>query len=663
MSTSRLVSVLYILFFCAPWLHAAEGGTHTTLSPYFFVQKGETSLDHFPLKGTKVEAIISGVIANVTVQQTYVNKGPGPINARYIFPGSTRSAVHGMTMTIGERRVLARIQEKQQAKQTFAKAKAAGKSSSLLSQQRPNVFSMDVANILPGDTVVIELQYSELLVPSDAVYSFVYPAVVGPRYSDQPQASLPPQERWIANPYLHEGTPSPADFSLSVQLAAGMPIRALQCRTHATQITYLDKENAEIQLDPQADSGQDRDFILTYRLQGQQITSGLLLQKRKDAQYFLLMAQPPERVLPEDIPPREYLFIVDVSGSMQGFPLETAKALLKDLVSELRPTDSFNLLLFAGSSELLAPNSLQADQRNLRKAIQLLQQQQGGGGTNLLPALQRALGLPRKEGVSRSVVVITDGYIDAERAVFHSIQKNLGTSNLFAFGIGAGVNRHLIEEMAQSGQGEAFVVTDPTLAGKTAARFRDYIAAPVLTDIAITMHGFGAWDVEPQQFPDLFAQRPILVFGKWRGIPEGVIELSGTSGKGPFTKRYQVSEATLLQDRGLELLWARTRIRRLSDFGRQQVDPEHKAAITALGLSHNLLTAYTSFVAVDEPVRNPKKQADDVTQPLPLPKGVSNCSIGAGTMHKVAEPEAALLLPILAVFLGVGLYQRRRACR
>ncbi|WP_028580467.1 VIT and vWA domain-containing protein [Desulfogranum japonicum] len=661
MYSDRILFFCLIVFICVPFTATAKIQRDTTLSPYFFIEGAEKSHDDFPLKDTKVEVVISGVIANVTVRQYYANNGSHPINAKYIFPGSTNAAVHGMTMTIGERRITAQIHKKEKAKQIFEQAKAAGKNSSLLSQQRPNVFSMDVANIMPGDTVEIELRYSELLVPSESIYSFVFPTVVGPRYSDQPATNARPEDQWIANPYLKKGAQPHTGFSLSARVAAGMPIHDVQCRTHKTRTTYIDEKNVDVQLDPAASFGGDRDFILKYRLQGKQITSGLLLQKGEKENYFLLMAQPPQRVLPEAIPPREYLFVVDVSGSMHGFPLHTAKTLIKDLVMGLRPTDHFNLLLFAGSSAVMAPASLPANQENIDQALHFVNNQQGGGGTNLLSAMNEALSLPKREGVSRTIVVLTDGYIDAEKEVFHTIQENLQHSNLFAFGIGSSVNRYLIEGMAKSGQGEPFIVTDPDMAPATAQHFRDYISAPVLTNIQVTANNFTMYDVEPQKFPDLFAQRPVLVFGKWRGEPNGVLEISGAGGNGPFHQSYQVTEATIVQDRGLEYLWARTRISRLSDFAQNNINPEHVAEVTTLGLTHNLLTAFTSFVAVDERIRNPHTQAEDVTQPLPLPKGVSNASIGNGSMHRVPEPELIFLLPFIGLVLAFRYRKHRKA--
>ena len=254
--------------------------------------------------------------------------------------------------------------------------------------------------------------------------------------------------------------------------------------------------------------------------------------------------------------------------------------------------------------------------------------------------------MPQDETRSRTILIITDGYISAEKDVFQLIQQNLNRTNVFSFGIGSSVNRYLIEGMAKSGQGEPFVVTEPSQAAAAAERFRNYIQSPVLTRISVQYDGFEAYDVEPPAVPDLFAQRPVMVFGKWRGNPKGIIELAGVSGKGNYLQRLDVSETKPLElNRALGYLWARTRIGRLSDFNSKKNSPENKAQITALGLTYNLLTAYTSFVAVHEVVRNSGTPAEDVHQPLPLPLNVSNLAVG-GTMSRVPEPELCLLLGI-----------------
>ncbi|MDL2210087.1 VIT and VWA domain-containing protein [Desulfovibrio sp. OttesenSCG-928-O18] len=650
-----LLIITVLLFAFAHPAEAAQNANAKSLSPYFFVENGdENNEEAFPLLETKVDAEISGVIAKVTVTQRYANRGKSAIHARYIFPGSTWAAVHGLTMTIGERTIRAEIKEKQEARRIHETARREGKSTTLLEQKRPNVFSMEVANILPGDTIDVKLEYSELLVPEDGTYEFVYPTVVGPRYSGKTQDEST-DNQWVANPYLKTGNDPQSAFSINVRLAAGLAVREAACHTHPVKIAYDSPDIARVSLDTTDFTG-NRDYILRYRLAGQEIVSGLMLFEGADENFFLLMAQPPARPKREQIPGREYIFVVDVSGSMHGFPLDTTKVLLKNLMARLRPADKFNMLFFSGSNKLMAPASIPATPQNLERALTMLGNFEGSGGTELLPALHRAMALKTEANVSRSLVVITDGYIDAEKEAFALIRDNLNKNNLFAFGVGSSVNRHLIEGLAKAGRGEPFILTNPGESHSVAKKFSDYIAAPVLTNVTVTSSGFDIYDQEPAKIADLFASRPLLVYGKWRGERKGSITLSGTSGAGQWSQSFALS--AVKPDRanaGLRYLWARERLAQISDYSGFRGEETSREDVVALGLKYNLLTAHTSFVAVDNIVRNPGGDGKHTAQPLPLPMGVSERAVG------VPEPEFWLLLVLSLALLAHLLPERRIA--
>ena len=362
------------------------------------------------------------------------------------------------------------------------------------------------------------------------------------------------------------------------------------------------------------------------------------------------MAEPPQSVARDEIPPRDYVFVVDVSGSMFGFPLDTAKKLLSDLVNVLRPTDTFNLVVFESGFEVFSPVSVPATTVNLRRGLQFIGTKNGGGGTRLLNGLQRAVQLPREPGLARSVVLLTDGYIDAEADVFDYIREHRDDANFFAFGIGSSVNRYLIEGIARAGLGEPFIVTKPDDAPEAAEQLRRYIETPVLTDIDVRFAGFDVYDVEPGKIPDLFASRPIVVFGKWRGAIGGSIEISGRTGRGAYQTSIPVVPATAdATHAALRHLWARTRIANLSDFGPATPSQDRIGEITSLGLTYSLLTKYTSFIAVHEVVRRVSDGADDVDQPLPLPEGVSDRAVG---VTSGAEPELIWVMAVAIALLG-----------
>ncbi len=613
-----------------------------TLSPYFMVVSDDPDTDSLPLKSTRADVHISGVIADVVVTQVYKNEGTRPLEAIYVFPASTRAAVHGMKMTIGERTITARINNREAARQEYEQARQEGKSASLLEQQRPNVFQMNVANILPNDVIQVELRYTELLVPADAEYVFVYPTVVGPRYTGGGEDTKTASENWTANPYLRQGQPPSNTFDIAVNLSAGLPIQEIACSSHRVNVDYRGKEAAEVRLARGENNTGNRDFILKYRLAGGKIESGLLLYEGREENYFLLMLQPPKEVMIDQIPSREYMFVVDISGSMHGFPLDISKKLLKDLIEGLRPEDRFNVLLFAGSSQVMAEESLPATAENLRRAMEIIDRQKGGGGTELLPALKQALNMGGTEGFSRSVIIVTDGYVSVEEETFDLIRNRLGQANIFAFGIGSSVNRHLIEGMARVGMGEPFVVTNPEEAAVKAEKLRKLLEKPVLTNIRINFKEFDAYAVEPPSIPDVMANRPVIVFGKWRGKPKGIIDLSGTSGNGSVRERINVGKVKPQPGNvALQYLWARHRIALLDDYNRLQMDDNRVAEVTRLGLTHSLLTAYTSFVAVDNQVRTEGGESVRIEQPLPLPQGVSDYAVGGTALRGVSAPAPA----------------------
>ncbi|HYA02862.1 MAG TPA: VIT and VWA domain-containing protein, partial [Syntrophobacteria bacterium] len=575
-----------------------ESTPDKTLAPYFFVRSDDPGTDRLPLKSTRAAVKITGVIADVTVTQVYKNEGRRTLEAIYIFPGSTRAAVHAMRMTLGERVIEADIMKRQEARKTYEDAKEQGRTASLLEQQRPNVFQMNVANILPGDEIRVVLRYTELIESEDAVYEFIFPTVVGPRYSNISASDAPDTERWVENPYLHAGEPSPYPFGLTVDMDTGTPMAQLTSPSHEISVEYEAKNRAHVVVKDDGKAG-TKDFVLRYRLAGDQIQTGALLYRGKEENFFLVMMEPPARVQAEAVISREYIFIVDVSGSMHGFPLEVSKRLMEDIISGLRPDDLMNVILFSGGSAVFAGGgSLKATKENKDKAIAWIRSQHGGGATELLPALKRALDLPKTEGISRVMVVATDGYVSVEPEAFELIRSRLGQANLFAFGIGTAVNRHLIEGMARVGRGEPFVVLNQAEAPRQATRFRRYIESPVLTNITVTFRGFKARDVEPAALPDLFALRPVVVFGKYEGEPSGEIAIAGKTVAGDFRKVIRIgTDMASPRNSALRLLWARHRIMKLSDLNLLREEDARVKEVTDLGLRYSLLTQYTSFVA------------------------------------------------------------------
>jgi Ca-activated chloride channel family protein len=662
-----------IATFVTAWvllLNAGYAVEDAPSAPYFQIisDRDDSPAGQLPLKSSAAKVTIDGTIAQVHLTQRYANSGSMPLEAIYVFPASTRAAVHGMTLNTGGRVITAKIAESVKAKADYQTAKAEKKTAALLEEHRSNVFQMSVANLLPGDDIEVAIHWTETIPAVDSTYEFVLPTVVGPRYTEGSASSG--GETWTANPYAVTDSPrSPghASFSLDASLTTTLPLAEVTSPSHPLAVDFQATDRAQARIDHAHESdAANRDFILRWKLGNQQVDAGVLLHRGETTHHFLLQVAPPPRVQANQIPPRDYVFVVDVSGSMAGFPLDTAKDLLRNLVQGLRPIDTFNVLSFASGSELLSPHPIAANESNVSRAFSFIDGRHSGGGTELLPALKRSLALPGGDDRSRSVLLITDGYVAVDREVARWIRGSAGKVNVFTFGIGSSVNRELLESVARAGGGEPVVVTLPKEAAAAASKFQEMISSPVLTKISVVGEGAAVLQTEPDPYPDVFAARPLMVTGTWSGEPTGRIVVRGIGGNGtPFEKSIDLADAaaaTGLDHPALPVLWARERVRRLTDEGLR--NDESIREITSLGLTYSLLTHYTSFLATDQVARPFEGPAQTVKQPLPLPAGVSHQAIAGGRAGlikngSVPEPGSVSLIAFLVVLLAL---QRQRQC-
>ncbi len=569
-------------------------------SPYFLCTNPANEPPAMVLQSTDVYATISGVIADVEVRQFYTNTGSSPLEAVYVFPASTRSAVYAMEMVIGDRIITAKIEEKAKARKQYNTAKAQGKRASLLEEERPNIFKMNVANIAPNETVEVTLRYTETLIPENKEYSFVFPTVVGPRYRSV-QESIDEKAAISASSHIA----NTADLNIAVNLNAGLPIQSIACISHQCIKSQPTPSTAKIVLN---DSVQNKDFVVRYSLAGAQIETGMLTYEGADGEnYFMAMIQPPANVTAGDIPPREYIFIVDVSGSMRGYPLDISKQVLSGIFNQLNEQDLFNIIYFAGSGRMYAEHSLPATAENIQSAIEFTNGYQGYGGTELLCAIKAAFSLQRETEYARTFAIFTDGYVTVEKETFDYIREHLGDANFFSLGIGNSVNRYIIEGMAHVGCAEPFIALNKDEAKVQAEKFTQYISNPVLTNIQYQFKGMEVYDVLPEKVPDVFADRPIIISGKYHKRMKGQLQLTGTSGNQEIQQSIQLKPSDN-ETQALSYLWAREKIRLLADYSsiekdRYKTDTVYtndlKQQITELGLQYNLLTEYTSFIAID----------------------------------------------------------------
>jgi Ca-activated chloride channel family protein len=585
----RLLTFLALSFCLLTSLNAQD--ENNTDCPYFNVFTSDSTGVDFSLIATDVSATISGVIANVVVEQTYYNGGDSVVDATYVFPMSTQAAIYAMEMEIDGRVIKAEIKRKAEAEEIFNEADTSGLTATLLEQERPNVFQMSLANIGPDDSLKVRMVYTELLVPREGVYQFVFPSIVGPRYTVG-------GEPWVTQTALDSVAVSNTRLDIDLKINGGM---ALSAEVISHDVTVVETENT---VEATLSTSPGSDFIANYTLDKENIHTGMLLYEGEEENFFLSIIQPAKPDVSFVSPNREYIFIMDVSGSMLGEPLETAKTLITDLLSDLGPEDKFNILLFSGTFQDLFPMSRTATTANVDLALALIDGVTGGGGTELIPALERALSMEVDDDYSRIFTILTDGYVTVEKEAYELIRNNLDEANFFSFGIGRSVNRFIIEGIAYVGEGEPFIISEGVNPSDIADDFRRYIERPAMNNISVSFEGIEVYDVEPFRVPDVFAERPIIVYGKYAGAPQGNLVLTGDLGDGTFSSTQQFADFTegMEENVALKYLWARKRIRLMSDYGIASNETDTisiEEEITRLGLQYSLITDFTSFVAVD----------------------------------------------------------------
>jgi Ca-activated chloride channel homolog len=623
-----------------------------------------------PLKHTDVKASISGFLARVTVTQEFENPSEDKIEAVYTFPLPQDSAVDDMTILVGERTIRGKIKEREEARQIYEAARNAGYVAALLDQERPNIFTQSVANIEPGKKVTVTISYVETLKYDEGSYEFSFPMVVGPRYIPgnatgktgggwAPDTDQVPDASHVTPPVTPEGTRAGHDISIAVSIDAGVPIQGLNAKLHDVITERPSPSRAEVRLAKKAVIP-NKDFVLNYEVAGKKIEDTVLTHFDGKSGYFAMILQPPERVTAEDVTPKELVFVLDTSGSMSGFPIEKAKETMNLALEGLYRRDTFNLITFAGDTHVLFPAPVPATPENLRKAQAFLASRQGGGGTEMMKAIQTALAPSDSEEHVRIVCFMTDGYIGNDMAILDEIQKH-PNARIFSFGIGNSVNRFLLDKMAEQGRGEVEYVTLQDNGSAAARRFHERVRNPLLTDISVDWRGLPVSEVYPKRIPDLFSAKPVILTGRYSSAGQGEIVLRGKMSGRDFERRIPVSFSSSAPEHDvLAKLWARTRIDDLmsSDFaGIQQGSPkpEVKQEITQLGIDYRLMTQFTSFVAVEEQFVTEGGKPRRVEVPVEMPEGVSYEGVfGQGNEQRGAPRQAVAALAYKSISAPVG---------
>jgi Ca-activated chloride channel homolog len=630
---------------------AQAGATEGTLTAV----DAKGSAGQCPLKHTEVKTEISGFLARTVVTQQFENPFTDKIEAVYTFPLPPAAAVDDMTIVVGERIVKGKIMRRDDAQATYDEARANGKVAALLKQQRPNIFTQAVANILPGQKINVTISYVETLEYDEGSYEWSFPMVVGPRYIP----AAVPSDKTAPEPGANEANPvapvtdaaeiSPSvmpegeraghDISIEVNIDAGVPLVDFQSRTHDIDALQPGSGKAIVRLRDQA-TIPNKDFVLKYTVAGSQIEDALLLHRKDKDGFFTFILQPPQRVTAPDVTPKELVFVLDTSGSMGGFPIEKAKETMNLALDGLYPQDTFNVITFAGETKILFSEPVPATPENLRKARNLLASVDSDGGTEMMKAIRAALDPSDAQDHVRITCFLTDGQVGNDAEIISEVQKH-PRARVFAMGFGSAPNRYLLDKITQDGRGEAEYVLNDDTSG-VAKRFHERVRNPLLTDVSVEWVGLSVSDVYPKIIPDLFSAKPVVISGRFAGGGKGLLRLKGMMSGREFVREIPVEFPE--EETGhdvLATLWARRKIDDLmgADMTAFQVDPRQadkkrndlKTEIENLGLTYRLLTQFTSFVAVEDSTITDGLEPRRVDVPVESTQGGSVASVaGSG---------------------------------
>jgi Ca-activated chloride channel homolog len=581
-----------------------------------------------PLKHTDVKAKVIGYIATVEVTQQFHNPYDSKIEAVYVFPLPENSAVSEFVMIIGQRQIRAIIREREEAEKIYKEARAQGHVASLLTQERPNIFTQSVANIEPGKQIDVNIKYFNTLAYMDGWFEFVFPMVVGPRFNPagfdkgvgavgRGSSGISGQRTEVS--YLRPGERAGHDIALEVELDAGVAIEEFQCTTHriATQRPAADKLVATL---ARSDRMPNKDFVLRFRVSGDEIKAGLLTHKDERGGFFTMMLYPPAQLTALRRAPVELVFVLDCSGSMNGRPIAQAKEAIRAGLKLLQPLDSFQLINFSMSASQLGSRPLAATPENIRLALRHLENLNAEGGTMIIEGIKGALDFPHDPDRLRFVCFLTDGFIGNEDEILSAIDRKLGASRIFSFGVGTSVNRYLLDSMAREGRGAVANLLSETDSAPVMREFFDRISHPALTDLEIDWNGMNVKEVYPKRLPDLFAGRPVLLTGRFTGNAPAFVNVRAKQNG----ESRDLAAPVYHEDASpaLASIWARSKIADLSSRSIRSQMRDFAGAIKRTALDYGLLSQFTAFVAVDSTRRTEGWSGTTVPVPVPVPEGV-----------------------------------------
>ncbi|HIK04187.1 MAG TPA: after-VIT domain-containing protein [Trichormus sp. M33_DOE_039] len=615
----------------------------------------------FPLKHTEVQAKIAGNISRVEVTQSFENPFTTTLEAIYIFPLPDEAAVDDMLIRIGDKTIKGSIKKRQEAQQIYEQAKEQGRAAGLLEQERDNIFTQSLANIQPGEQIDVIIRYSESLKFTAGNYEFVFPMVVAPRYvpgipiegnaggvgsatapmTQNQDTDIVPDGSRLNAPILPSGTRSPHDINVIIEIDAGVEVKNIQSPSHQIQISYAEKR-VLVKL-AGGDTIPNKDLILRYQVAGESTQATVLSQTDERGGHFALYLIPALQYRQDQIVPKDVVFLIDTSGSQMGAPLMQCQELMRRFINGLNPDDTFSIVDFSDTTRQLSPVPLANNAQNRTRAINYINRLTANGGTEMLRGIRAVLNFPVTDpGRLRSIVLLTDGYIGNENQILAEVQQHLQPGNrLYSFGAGSSVNRFLLNRIAELGRGISHIIRHDEPTDEVVDKFYRQINNPVLANINLQWEGDGdAPIIYPATPPDLFAEQPLVLFGKKPDARGGKLHITGIVAGGT---RYQNTINLDFEETGnpaIAQLWGRSRIKELMN---QMVSGDTKLgvqAVTDTALTYQLLSQYTAFVAVSDDVRVDSRQGSvSVQVPVEMAEGISYQGI-FGSAVSTAAPVA-----------------------
>jgi Ca-activated chloride channel family protein len=547
-----------------------------------------------------------------------------------------------MNMWIGDRLIEGKIHERYLAQQIYNEAIEAGQTASLLEQERPNIFTQTVGNILPGDSIVIEISYVAPVEYDDGEYEIVFPMVVGPRFVPagnfvrrifdmyEVSTSVEDADR-ITPPIVPEGTRTGYDIEVTVNLNPGVAIQEFESLNHEVDTKLKWNGTVIITLENE-DEIPNRDFVLRYTTAADRIQSGVIAHNGEMGGHFMLILQPDADIDIDEITPKEMFFVVDCSGSMSGQPMDVAKETVRQFVRGMNPNDSFQIMRFSETASSMSRSPLSNTEENIEQGIRYINNMSGTGGTMMIEGIRAAIGYPEDPERMRFVIFLTDGFIGNEAEILGELQRTLGeNTRLFSIGVGSSPNRYIIEGLAEEGRGHAYYVGLNEDPDESVAAIYDKINDPYLVGIDIDWGDLDVHDIYPSRIPDLYAGEPLVIVGQYNGSGTETVRLSGTVAGQRWGQELSVTLPSREEDNDvIATLWARKKIHGLTrdmydSYGYLSNDQDIIDEITDTALDYQIMSEYTSFVAVSEEVRTDPDSGEPVTVQVPvnMPDGVS----------------------------------------